>query len=191
MNVRLTLLAAARNSSRLAERFDDDRPLDAAGWVDAERAVPVLSHLAGAELRYCSPTQRSRETGRVLGLAPLVQVALRDCDMGRWRGRTLEEVMSVEPRVVDTWLADPHSAPHGGEPLMGFIQRIGNWLDTRPTDDVGNILAVTEPSVVRAALVYALKAPPPSYWHIDVMPLSTISLMGQPGRWNLHVDGWV
>lgn len=191
MNVRLTLLAAARNSSRLAERFDDDRPLDAAGWVMAERAVPVFSPLAAADLRYCSPTQRSRETGRVLGLAPLAQVALRDCDMGRWRGRTLEEVMTTEPRDVDAWLADPHSAPHGGEPLIAFIQRIGGWLDTRPVEDGSHVLAVTEPSIIRAALVYALKAPPASYWHIDVMPLSTISLTGRPGRWSLHVDSWV
>ncbi|WP_153454304.1 histidine phosphatase family protein [Streptomyces smaragdinus] len=191
MNVRLTLLAAARNSSsRLHERFDDDRPLDAGGWAEAERALPALAPLAAADLRYCSPSPRARETGRVLGLAPLAQVALRDCDMGRWRGRTLEQVMAVEPRAVDGWLADPYSAPHGGESLMAFIQRVGGWLETRPADGT-LLLAVAEPSVIRAALVYALKAPPSAYWRIDVMPLSTVSLMGQPGRWNLHLDGWV
>lgn len=190
MNVRLTLLAAARNSSRLAERFDDDRPLDATGWTEAERAFPVLSPLAGAEMRYCSPTARARETGRVLGLSPLAQPALRDCDMGRWRGRTLNEVMQREPRVVDAWLADPYSAPHGGESMVGFIKRIGSWLDTRPATDGGHILALAEPSVIRAALVYALKAPPPAYWHLEVMPLSTMVLMGRPGQWSLHFDGW-
>ncbi|MEV6108230.1 histidine phosphatase family protein [Streptomyces sp. NPDC051940] len=190
MSVRLTFLAAARNSSsRLAERFDDDLPLDAGGWAEAERALPALGPLASADLRYCSPSPRARETGRVLGLAPLAQLALRDCDMGRWRGHTLQEVMRAEPQVVDAWLADPYSAPHGGEPLMDFIRRVGSWIDTRPADG-SLLLAVTEPSVVRAALVYALKAPPATYWRIDVMPLSTISLMGLPGRWNLHLDGW-
>ncbi|WP_419993529.1 histidine phosphatase family protein [Streptomyces boninensis] len=190
MNVRLTLLAAARSSSLLDVRFEDDRPLDAAGWSEAERAIPALAHLASAEMRYCSPTQRSRETGRVLGLSPLAQLALRDCDMGRWRGRTLGEVTAVEPRAVDAWLADPQSAPHGGESLLMFIRRVGEWLDTRPAEDGGHIIAVAEPSVIRAALVYALKAPPPSYWHIEPMPLSTVNLMGRPGQWSLHLDGW-
>src|SRR5262249_33167034 len=147
-----------------------------------------LVPLAAAELRYCSPTPRSRATGDALGYAPLVQPALRDCDMGRWRGLTLGEAMAREPSAVDAWLADPRSAPHGGEPLMSFISRGGGWLDTRPVDDGSRIVAVTEPAVVRAALVYALKAGPSSYWNIDVRPLSTITLAGHNGRWNLRLE---
>ncbi|MGO4425911.1 histidine phosphatase family protein, partial [Streptomyces sp. MCAF7] len=37
MNFRLTLIASARSTSRLAERFDDDRPLDPGGWREVER----------------------------------------------------------------------------------------------------------------------------------------------------------
>ncbi|MGP3999156.1 histidine phosphatase family protein [Streptomyces sp. 8N706] len=187
MNLRLTLLAAARSSSLLEVRFGDDRPLDATGWHETERAAPVLVHLAAADLRYCSPSPRCRETGRVLGLSPLAQPALRGCDMGRWRGRTLEEVMAHESRAVDAWLADPRVAPHGGEPLLTFISRVGGWLDTRPVHDGGHILAVTEPDVVRAALVYTLKVPPHSYWSIDVMPLTAITLTGRAGHWNLRL----
>lgn len=132
MSVRVTLVAAARSSSRLAERFDDDRPLDHAGWHEVQLSASFLVPLAAAELRYCSPTARSRATGDALGFAPLLQPALSDCDMGRWRGLTLAEVTAREPAAVDVWLSDPRSAPHGGESLMGFISRIGNWLETRP-----------------------------------------------------------
>ncbi|MFD8568095.1 histidine phosphatase family protein [Streptomyces sp. NPDC057694] len=187
MQLSVTLLAAARSSSLLAERFDDDRPLDHAGWYEVLRAAPGFGPLAAAELRYCSPTPRSRATGDALGLAPLVQPALRDCDMGRWRGRTLAEVAAVEPAAVDRWLADPRAAPHGGEPLLGFIARVGAWLDTRPADDGTRMVAIAEPSVVRAALVYALKAPPSTYWNIDVRPLSTAVVSGRPGRWSLRL----
>ncbi len=144
--------------------------------------------LAAAELRYCSPTPRSRATGDALGYAPLVQPALRDCSMGRWRGLTLGEAMAREPAAVDAWLADPRSAPHGGEPLMSFISRVGGWLETRPVEDGSCIVAVTEPSVVRAALVYALRAQPSAYWNIDVRPLSTVTLAGRNGRWNLRLE---
>ncbi|MGY0022690.1 histidine phosphatase family protein [Streptomyces sp. YJ-C3] len=189
MQLSVTLLAAARSSSLLAERFDDDRPLDEAGWYEVQRAAPELGQLAAAELRYCSPTPRSRATGDALGLAPLAQPALRDCDMGRWRGHTFAEVAAVEPAAVDHWLADPRSAPHGGEPLLGFISRIGSWLDTRPSDDGTRMVAIAEPSVVRAAVVYALKAPPSAYWNLDVRPLSTATVIGYPGRWSLRLGG--
>ncbi|MFF3939572.1 histidine phosphatase family protein [Streptomyces phaeofaciens] len=189
MPLRVTFVAAARSSPLLAERFEDDRPLDQAGWDEVQRAVGELLPLAAAELRYCSPTPRSRATGDALGYAPLVQPALRDCDMGRWRGFTLGEAMAREPESVDAWLTDPLATPHGGESLLDFITRVGGWLDTRPVGDGGRIVAVAEPSVIRAALVYALKAPPSTYWNIDVRPLSTTTVTGRGGRWNLRFDG--
>ncbi|MFI1164090.1 histidine phosphatase family protein [Streptomyces sp. NPDC020801] len=189
MAVRVTFVAAARSSSLLAERFQDDRPLDQAGWGDVQRVAHDLLPLAAAELRYCSPTPRSRATGDALGYAPLSQLALRDCDMGRWRGLTLGEAMAREPQAVDAWLADPRGTPHGGESLLSFIGRVGGWLDTRPVDDGGRIVAVAEPSVIRAALVYALRVPPSTYWSIDVRPLSTTTVTGRGGRWNLRLDG--
>ncbi|MER8067803.1 histidine phosphatase family protein [Streptomyces sp. NPDC094034] len=191
MSVRVTLVAAARGSDLLDERFDDERPLDRAGWYETQRVAHALVPLSAADLRYCSPTPRSRSTGDALGYAPLVQPALRDCDMGRWRGFTLAEVMAREPAAVDAWVADPRSAPHGGETLLAFISRIGGWLDTRPVQGIAAIVAVAEPAVVRAALVYALKAPPRTYWYVDVQPLSTVTLTGIPGRWSLRLDGGV
>jgi broad specificity phosphatase PhoE len=189
MPLRVTFVAAARSAPLLAERFDDDRPLDQAGWDEVQRVAGDLLPLAAAELRYCSPTPRSRATGDALGYAPLVQLALRDCDMGRWRGMTLGEAMAREPEAVDAWLADPRANPHGGESLLAFISRVGGWLDTRPVDDAGRIVAVAEPAVIRAALVYALKAPPATYWNIDVRPLSTSTVTGRAGRWNLRLEG--
>ncbi|MGW0854961.1 histidine phosphatase family protein [Streptomyces sp. NPDC002690] len=187
MSVRVSLVAAARSSSLLAERFDDDRPLDHAGWHEVQLVAHTLVPLGAADLRYCAPSPRSRATGDALGYAPMAQPDLRDCDMGRWRGMTLAEVAAREPAAVDAWLADPRSAPHGGEPLLGFIARIGHWLDTRPCDG-GSIVAVAEPPAVRAILVYALKAPPSAYWNIDVRPLAAVTLVGQPGRWSLSLE---
>ncbi|GAA2394381.1 histidine phosphatase family protein [Streptomyces glaucosporus] len=187
MHLRIALLAAARSSSLLDVRFEDDRPLDAAGRWEAVRAVPVYAHLADAELRYCSPTLRCRETAEILGLRPIAQPALRECDMGRWRGRTLGEVAAYEPQAVDVWLTDPQAAPHGGESLLSFVLRVGSWLDTRPGVD-SLIAAVVEPTVLRAATVYALKAPPHTYWRVDVRPLSSVTLTGRAGDWTLSMD---
>ncbi|MEU5040987.1 histidine phosphatase family protein [Streptomyces griseorubiginosus] len=189
MQLRVTFVAAARSSSLLTERFEDDRPLDQAGWDQVLAVASELLPLAAAGLRYCSPTPRSRATGDALGYSPLVQLALRDCDMGRWRGLTLGEAMAREPESVDAWLADPRSTPHGGESLLEFVARVGEWLDTRPVEDGGRVVAVVEPAVVRAALVYVLKAPPSTFWNIDVRPLSAITVTGRAGRWNLRFEG--
>ncbi|MET8825322.1 histidine phosphatase family protein [Streptomyces sp. NPDC004610] len=189
MAIRVTFVAAARSSPLLAETFEDDRPLDRAGWAEVQRLAPELVPLAAAELRYCSPTPRSRATGDALGYAPLVQPALRDCDMGRWRGLTLGEAMAREPGAVDAWLSDPRGTPHGGESMVSFISRVGGWLETRPVEDGVHVVAVAEPSVIRAALVYTLKAPPATYWNLDVRPLSTTTVTGHRGRWNLRFDG--
>ncbi|MET9481434.1 phosphoglycerate mutase family protein [Streptomyces sp. NPDC006638] len=188
MSVRVTLVAAARSSDQFDERFDEDRPLDRIGWHEIQRVAHSLVPLAAADLRYCSPTPRSRATGDALGYAPMAQPALRDCDMGRWRGLTFAEAAAREPAAVDAWLADPRAAPHGGEPLLAFISRVGGWLDTRPAQDIMAIVAVAEPAVVRAAVVYALNAPPRTYWYLDVRPLSTVTLTGAAGRWNLRLD---
>lgn len=42
MHVRVTLISAARGTSLLTERFDDDRPLDETGWHEVRRAAPAL-----------------------------------------------------------------------------------------------------------------------------------------------------
>ncbi|MFP8908546.1 histidine phosphatase family protein, partial [Streptomyces atacamensis] len=36
--------------------------------------------------------------------------------------------------------------------------------------------------------VYALKAPPHTYWRVDVRPLSSITLAGWAGDWTLAMD---
>lgn len=187
MHIRVTLLAAARSSSVLDVRFDEDRPLDSAGWLEVRRMAPEFARLGGAQLRYCSPTVRCRETSKALGLSTVAQPALRDCDMGRWRGRTLREVAVREPDAVDAWLADPCAAPHGGESLLAFISRVGSWLDTRPVEGDDWVVAVAEPSVVRAALCYVLRVPTHTYWRIDAQPLSAVVFSGRAGEWYLSL----
>jgi broad specificity phosphatase PhoE len=65
-----------------------------------------------------------------------------------------------------------------------MIARVSAWLDTQLTSP-GVVLAITHASVIRAAIVCALKAEPRSFWHIDIAPLSLTQLSGNGGRWTL------
>ncbi|MEU0681325.1 MULTISPECIES: histidine phosphatase family protein [Streptomyces] len=79
---------------------------------------------------------------------------------------------------------DPAATPHGGESILDLCGRVAAWLDILQADN-GRVLAVAGSAVVRAAVLYALSAPPQAFRRIDVPPLSATRLVGRAGRWNL------
>jgi len=177
--VRVTLVSAAMSEAMRAARFDDDSPLDAAGLRQARAAAGVPTH----DQVHVSPSVRCRQTAEALGLQAGSLPELRGRAMGRWRGRSLDEVSAAEPAEVGRWLSDPAFAPPDGETLVDLLTRVGSWLDSL-SPDAGRLLAVVEPDVVRAAVLHALGAPGPAFWRLDVQPLSVTELSGRTGRWN-------
>jgi len=111
---------------------------------------------------------------------------LRALDMGRWRGRTLDEVSAGEPDAVARWLTDPAAAPPGGESVRDLCERVAGWLDAS-AEIAGRTLAVVEPEIVRAVVVTVLKTPEAAFWRLDVPPLTATEVSGRSGRWNLRL----
>jgi broad specificity phosphatase PhoE len=182
---RVTLISPAVNPSLREARFDDGTtPLDEGG---AARARAAAGTLPAAGRAVSSPGARCRETAAALGLAGAEPVTdLAGLHVGRWQGRTLDEVGTAEPEAVARWLADPGAAPHGGESVRQLCRRIGRWLDEAALTD-GRVLAVVEPEVVRAAVVHVLGAPEEAFWRADVPPLTATEISGRSGRWNLRL----
>ncbi|MEO3767854.1 histidine phosphatase family protein [Streptomyces sp. B8F3] len=202
------LVTPAVNAELRHAVFGADEPLDAAGRRAAERAG---AH-AAASLRthtpaYAAPSVRCRQTADALGLAAEPEAELADWDVGRWRGRGLEELAEAEGEAVRAWLTDPAAAPHGGESLLQLRGRVGVWLDglTGPagpavpsgpestkspaapvSERTHRIVAVAEPAAVRAAVIHALDLPSAAFWRLDVPPLTRTELTGRAGRWNLR-----
>lgn len=182
MTVRVTLISPATSAALREVRFDDDSPLDPAGIARAEAAASAIAPAAHA---YASPTLRCRRTAQALGLDAEPLASLAACDMGRWRGQTLDAVAAAEEEAVAVWLGNPTAAPHGGESLQDVRIRVGAWLDTLHSR-AGRIVAVAEPDVVRAAVIHALSAPEQAFWRLDVRPLTATELSGRSQRWNLR-----
>ncbi|MEU5052851.1 histidine phosphatase family protein [Streptomyces sp. NPDC021096] len=184
MTVRVMLISPAPGPALRAARFDDDTPLDEAGTRLARAAA---GSLPGGARAFTAPSERCRQTASALGLDADPAPGLRDLEVGRWRGRSLEELAAGEPEAVGAWLADPGAAPHGGESVLALIARVGGWLDgLADGGGGGRVLAVADPSVVRAAAVHALALPPAVFWRLDVAPLTLTELTGRAGRWNLR-----
>ncbi|MGC4971675.1 histidine phosphatase family protein [Streptomyces sp. DT199] len=182
MTIRLTLLCAAAPSEREVRFADlqlDERAL--------RKARTAAAALPAATARYAAPSQRCRQTAVALGWDTIVtEPALRDVDMGRWCGRTPEEIATADAAAFNAWLTDPEAAPHGGESVADVCRRFAAWLDALPSD-AGRVVAVVEQAVARAAVLCALAAPPASFWRVDVPPLSAVQLTGRAGRWNLRM----
>ncbi|MFC8729825.1 histidine phosphatase family protein [Streptomyces bacillaris] len=189
MTVRVTLVSPAMNAALREARFDGDAPLDRAGERAARAAA---SAVPGAGPVLGGPSQRCRETAAALGLAARPEPALTGWDLGRWSGRRLDEVGTAEPAAVAAWIGDPSAAPHGGESLRGLVERVGGWLDGVGGEggadpEALSVLAVVEPSVVRAAVVHGLALPLEAFWRLDVAPLALTELSGRSGRWNVRL----
>lgn len=176
--VRLTLVSHALTDAMAAGRFPTDEPLSPVG----HRQVDATFDLGMADAAYCGPEKRTRQTAELLGLQAEVEPQLADLDCGRWRGDVLSGVLSAELAI---WLTDPTQAPHGGESVVDLIGRVRGWMDTVATHR-GRLVAVTHPSVIRAAILIVLDAPPKSFWRIDIAPASRTVMHFRGHAWTLR-----
>ncbi|WP_153812327.1 histidine phosphatase family protein [Streptomyces sp. SUK 48] len=184
MTSRVLLVSPAMTPALRRARFYDGDSIEDPGAARARAAAGSLPAPARVAV---SPSTRCRETARALGLDGGVEApALRGVDVGRWRGRTLDEVTAAEPEALGPWLTDPAWAGHGGESVHAVCARVGAWLDGAAQ---GRTVAVVEPEIVRAAVVQALGLPAGAFWRLDVVPLTATELSGRAGRWNLRVGG--
>lgn len=180
---RLLLIRHASTEAVRAAAFGSDEPLDRLGRVAAKQLARRLPSRVDEIL--VSPSLRARETAQLAGLgATKEDLALAECDFGRWAGRSLEDVAEAEPDAVRAWMTEPDAAPHGGESLTRLLDRVGAWLASQAARD-RTAVAVTHGGVVKAAVVGALDATPLAFWRIDVAPLAITELHAHDGRWTV------
>ncbi|MGU3502275.1 histidine phosphatase family protein [Mycobacterium sp. C31M] len=173
--VRLTLISHAMTDAMSAGRFPADEPLNDLGRRQLGGLHPLEGELS------CGPELRTRQTAEALGTA-VVDPVLADLDHGGWCGRTLD---ALDGQDLAVWLTDPAATPHGGESIVALCRRVGDWLGDVAARGGRNI-AVTHPALIRAAIMYALDAPPKSFWRIDIGPVSQTVLHHRGRSWTLR-----
>jgi broad specificity phosphatase PhoE len=177
MAIRLMLVTHA--STVATGRFPGDEPLDSRGR--AMTAGRTLRRFDGIRR---GPERRCAETAALLGVDAVPDLALADLDLGEWRGRTPADVEAD----LASWLTDPAAVPHGGEPVSALLERVADWLAGLPGPR-SRLAAITHPAVVRAAVLYALGAPPACFWRLDAGPLTQTWLTRENGRWQVRETG--
>jgi broad specificity phosphatase PhoE len=181
MTMRLHVLCVASTLSIRSASFPLNDPLDEQGRKALEA---FASPQPSCDKTWISPDLSAVQTAEILDLHSETDSMLRDCDFGRWAGRSLAEVQSVEPDALALWLRDPTAAPHGGESFADVIKRVHAWMDGLLSTS-GSVLAITHPTIIRASIVSALGAGPHALRHIDIAPLSRAKLSSDGRRWTL------
>ena len=181
---RLTLISHAATLALRRASFPLDEPIiegelekiATLGWL-APRAQQVLS----------GPEQRAQQTAKALSLEASVAAELADVDYSAWRGKEVHEIHASDPDGLAAWLTDVETAPHGGESFVQLIARVGRWMADQTA--AGHTVAVTHPSVIRAAILCTLQAPPQSFWRIEIAPLAVTDLRFNGRLWTARYTG--
>ncbi|MFD7631639.1 histidine phosphatase family protein [Streptomyces sp. NPDC059851] len=182
MTVRLTLVCASAGNT--AGIFGD-RPRGAGAPYSATTAGASPSPHS-TTLR--APSNRCATTADEFGLEATPEPALRDFDYGEWGGHQIDEIAATNPYGFSAWLTDPDARPHGGESVRQLCHRTATWLYDLPQDQE-DMLAITEPGVIRATILHVLSVPDAAFWHLKVPPLSTVTVTSRAGSWDVQLDG--
>jgi broad specificity phosphatase PhoE len=177
---RLTLVAHAPTAGTRDLVFGDRTEL-----ADANAIAPLTERVVGWG---SGPEPACVATARALGAEPEIISGLAGPDLGRWSGRTLQEVGAAEPEALGAWLRDPDVAPHGGESLTELIRRVGACCDGLEWAQGRTVVVVTS-LVARAAAVHALGAGPEVIFRMDLAPLGRVGLSRVGQGWRLQQLG--
>ena len=110
-----------------------DPPLNATGIAQARE---LADRVAGEGLRalYASDMLRARQTAEIIaervGLQPVIEPRVRECDWGSWQGRLIEDIAREEPEHWQAWLdAGASFRFPDGESLEEHMERTAAALD--------------------------------------------------------------
>lgn len=186
MAERLLLVRSAATAATRRAAFAADEPLDAAGGRAAAGLAAVLGRV---DIALAGPALRARQTAAAAGLDARVDADLGALGAGAWAGLDLAEVGARDPGGLRGWLEDPDARPPGGESRAELAARVARFLE-RARELPGALAGVTHATVVRAAVVLALGAPPEAFWHVDVVPASVTELRPREAGWLLARSNW-
>ncbi|MFG6191318.1 histidine phosphatase family protein [Nonomuraea sp. JJY05] len=180
----LLLLRHGETPLSVERRFSGrgDAELTPNGLAQAAAAAERLSREPyRLDVIVSSPLKRARQTAEAVarrtGLEVEVDEDLRELDFGDWEGHTFTEVQRRWPAELSAWLADPETAPPGGESFATVARRVqaaGERLVERYEGKT--VLAISHVTPIKMLLRLALMAPLESLYrmHLDVACLSLI-----------------
>jgi alpha-ribazole phosphatase len=144
-----------------------DAPADLSGRAQLEALRQCLPRDAAS---YVSPSRRTVETARALGLEPLQVGEFSEQNFGDWTGRRHDELAATGGEAYAQFWSDPaRGRPPGGESFEDQVARVRLGLSRI---DTGSATLVVHSGTIRAALCIALDLTPQATLRFVIDPLS-------------------
>jgi broad specificity phosphatase PhoE len=171
-----------------------DVPLNDTGRAQARQLAAWLRERGVRfDAIYSSDLHRAWETAAILaqaqGLEPRPVPALREIDLGRWSGKTRDEVMASDREILDR-IASGEDLPRGGaERMADLFQRVIGATEALVAEHPRETIAlVSHGGPIRALLLYASRdrdGPAPRRGHIGNTAVSILDC--GPHGWALRL----
>ena len=137
---------------------------------DRAQLEALRRHLPLGAASYASPSRRTVETARALGLEPELMAEFGEQDFGDWTGRRHDELARSGGKAYAQFWSDPaRGRPPGGESFEGQIARVRLGLSRI---GAGAATLVVHSGTIRAALCIALDLTPQAALRFVIDPLS-------------------
>jgi broad specificity phosphatase PhoE/ribonuclease HI len=166
LRTRLVLVrhGATEHSAELRFSGRNELSLTENGTRQAAALAAAVPSFGTATVVVSSPLVRARQTAdriaSALGQDVHEDDRLAEMDFGAWEGLTLEDINRSWTAELAAWLADPHTAPPGGESFAEVERRViearGAMLGTYRD---ATVIVVTHVTPIKTLLRLALDAP--------------------------------
>lgn len=144
-----------------------DAPADLGDRAHIEALRRLLPRDAAG---YASPSRRTVETARALGLTPQLLAEFGEQDFGDWTGRRHDELFTTGGEAYAQFWSDPaRGRPPGGESFEDQVARVRLGLARIAA---GHATLVVHSGTIRAALCIALDLTPQAAFRFVIDPLS-------------------
>lgn len=156
---------------------DTDVPLTPLGEEQAQSLARRLAPYP-LDLIVTSDLERARKTAEAIGAGRSAEVVvdprLRECDFGRWEGRSYDQIRAEEPEALARWLeGGDEAAPPGGETWGALCARVmAAWDAWRGKVGRGAVAFVTHTGPIRALLCRLFHLPRPQVRRFHVATAS-------------------
>jgi alpha-ribazole phosphatase len=132
---------------------------------------------------YASPSRRTVETARALGLEPELISEFREQDFGDWTGQRHDELAATGADAYAQFWSDPANArPPGGESFAEQVARVRLGLSRI---GAGSATLVVHSGTIRAALCIALDLTPQAALRFVIDPLSLTRIDRLASSWRV------
>ena len=157
---------------------------DAAADLGDRAALAALRQCLTPDIAsYASPSRRTVETARALGLEPELVGEFREQDFGDWTGHRHDELAATGGEAyAQVWRDPAHGQPPNGESFADQVARVRLGLSQI---GAGSAALVVHSGTIRAALCIALDLTPEAGLRFVIDPLSLTRIDRLAGSWRV------